>query len=455
MTPHLGDPPARACLDVARGVLNGLTGCSAAQGLTALTQAAHDHNVPVFALAAAGEVTGLSEITHVRPIVGDPASDVSRLLGLEGLTVTQVEVDDAGGRMMHVVTADELAAACPSCGVLSTAGTGWVQTRPRDIPYGTAGLRLVWRKRRWRCTEVVCGRGSFTEAIPAVPARARLTVRLRAELAHAVAEQHRCVAETAAHYQVGWATVHDAFIAHVSEPLAAPAPPVRVLGIDETRRGKPIWTQDPDTHRWQLACDRWHTGFVDAAGTGGLLAQVQGRSAAVVTAWLRAQPEVWRHGITHVAIDLSASYAKAVRDGLPDAVLVADRFHVIHLTNDTVTAVRQRVIREDQGRRGRRTDPAWRVRRRLLTAHERLRVNAGNVRSDVEYVGRHRWPGAGDPARLRRQRRGSIVVEFDLHHDALLFCVRTACRRRSGCTAESVPSHRTRPDRRSAAAPVG
>jgi len=81
----------------------------------------------------------LSEITHVRPIGGDPASDVSRLLGLEGLAVTQVEVDDAGGRMVHVVTADELAAACPSCGVFSTAGKGWVQTRPRDIPYGTAG----------------------------------------------------------------------------------------------------------------------------------------------------------------------------------------------------------------------------------------------------------------------------------------------------------------------------
>jgi len=88
------------------------------------------------------------------------------------------------------------------------------------------------------------------------------------------------VAETAAHYKVGWATVHEAFIAHVAAPLAAPAPPVKVLGIDETRRGKPTWAQDPDTHRWQLVCDRWHTGFVDATGTGGLLAQVQGRSAA-------------------------------------------------------------------------------------------------------------------------------------------------------------------------------
>jgi transposase len=34
------------------------------------------------------------------------------------------------------------------------------------------------------------------------------------------------------------------------------------------------------------------------------------------------------------------------------------------------------VIREHEGRRGRSTDPAWQVRRRLLTAHERLRPQA-------------------------------------------------------------------------------
>jgi hypothetical protein len=39
-----------------------------------------------------------------------------------------------------------------------------------------------------------------------------------------------------------------------------------------------------EQQRWVLVCDRWHTGFVDAAGTDGLLAQVQGRaSAAVIT----------------------------------------------------------------------------------------------------------------------------------------------------------------------------
>lgn len=90
-------------------------------------------------------------------------------------------------------------------------------------------------------------------------------------------------------------------------------------------------------------------------------------------AWLADQPAAWREQITHVTTDLSASYAKAVRDGLPNAVLLADRFHVIHLASAMLTAVRQRVVRETQGRRGRRIDPAWQVRRRLLTAHENLR----------------------------------------------------------------------------------
>ncbi len=234
-------------------------------------------------------------------------------------------------------------------------------------------MSVVWQMRRWRCAERLCERGSFTESVPAVPARARLTTRLRAELGHAVPVQGRAVSEGAGHYRVGWATAHAAFVAHVSPALNAALLPVRVLGIDETRRGKPTWVRDPESGRWLLECDRWHTGFVDAAGTAGLLGQVEGRSADVVAAWLGAQPEQWRAGITHVTIDLSASYAKAVREALPNAVLVADRFHLVRLGNEAVTGVRQRVIREHEGRRGRKVDPAWVVRRRLLTAYERLR----------------------------------------------------------------------------------
>ncbi|MGZ4560421.1 MAG: transposase, partial [Mycobacteriaceae bacterium] len=70
----------------------------------------------------------------------------------------------------------------------------------------------------------------------------------------------------------------------------------------------------------------------------------------------------WRATIIHVSIDLSASYATAVREGMPGAVLVADRFHLVGLANDMLTGVHQRVIRESHGRRGRTTDPAWAAR---------------------------------------------------------------------------------------------
>ncbi|KRE60093.1 transposase [Nostocoides sp. Soil756] len=294
------------------------------------------------------------------------------LLGIEGLSVASVTVVADGVRVVEVVTDDESAAGCPRCGVLSRSVKERVVTRPRDIPYGAAPVALVWHKTRWRCREQACPRGSFTESIPAVPARSRLTRRLRAECGAGVAQRFSCVLAGAEHYRVSWPVAHAAYVAHVAAELAAPPPSVAVLGIDETRRGKPKWARDPVTGRWAVVADRWHTGIVDAAGTGGLLGHIDGRTAAKVSEWLTAQPPAWRAGITHVTIDLSASYAKAVADALPNAAVVADRFHLVRLANDMVTEVRQRATRDARDRRGRKRDPEWAGRRRLLTAHERL-----------------------------------------------------------------------------------
>jgi transposase len=65
-----------------------------------------------------------------------------------------------------------------------------------------------------------------------------------------------------------------------------------------------------------------------------------------------------------------------VADALPGAVVVADRFHLVHLAGDMVTEVRQHATRGARGRRGRDRDPEWAGRRRLLIAHERLTPQA-------------------------------------------------------------------------------
>ena len=80
----------------------------------------------------------------------------------------------------------------------------------------------------------------------------------------------------------------------------------------------------------------------------------------------------WRTQITHVAIDMSAVYARAVRLGLPGAVVIVDRFHLVKKANDMLDAVRRRVTLAQRGRRGRKVDVEWINRRRLLRGAERL-----------------------------------------------------------------------------------
>lgn len=98
---------------------------------------------------------------------------------------------------------------------------------------------------RWRCREGRCPRGSFTESIGAVPARARLTARLRTEVGEAAADRFSCVLAAALHYRVSWPVAQAALSGHITGPLAAPLPVVRVLGIDDTRRGKPRAVRQP------------------------------------------------------------------------------------------------------------------------------------------------------------------------------------------------------------------
>jgi transposase len=141
------------------------------------------------------------------------------LFGLPGVRVERVERRADGTRVVDVLSAEETAAACPSCGVVSTSVKGRVITSPRDIPYGEDRIVVRWNKIRWRCREDYCRRKSFTEVMPQVPARARSTLRLRQQTAKAIGEAARSVAEVAAAHGVSWPTAHRAFVAHADEAL--------------------------------------------------------------------------------------------------------------------------------------------------------------------------------------------------------------------------------------------
>ena len=293
------------------------------------------------------------------------------LLGLEGIVVDTVTLGEDGVRVVVAGTADEWVGKCPKCATRSRRSKGWVTTRPRDIKIGPDRPQIIWRKRKWLCANVLCKRKSFTEATPAIPARARMTTRAKSEMACAVLDDNRPVAAVAAAYGCTWNTCHDALVATADPVLDTEPEPVRVLGIDETRRGKAKYEICPDTGK-RVWIDRFDTGLVDITGAGGLLAQVNGRSAKPVSEWLTERDQVWLAGIAYVAIDMSATYAKAARDALPHAELIVDRFHLVKRANQMVEAVRRRATWESRGRRGRKADPEWLNRRRLLRGAERL-----------------------------------------------------------------------------------
>lgn len=326
------------------------------------------------------------------------AGDATLLLDLEGLAVQAVELTETGTRLVRLRTTDETAAACPSCGVISTRVKEYVSTRPRDLPQGRTRLELVWRKRRWYCRQPRCSRKSFTESVPAVPARTRITARLREHVGDLVVDG-LCATVAAAGRSggVSWPTAMDAVRARAGTVLHDEPAPVRVLGIDEVRRGRPRWrpaepeepapaaavdadpaaTPQPvspqqEPSRSRVTADRWHVGFADIGGGQGMLAQVEGRTGDDVAYWLAMQRPAWRDAVRYVAIDMCTVFVSAIRRYLPGATIVVDHFHVVKLATDAVTDVRRRITMTTRGRRGRNSDPEWRIRNLLRRNREDL-----------------------------------------------------------------------------------
>lgn len=323
------------------------------------------------------------------------------LFGLPGLQVVNVTRRDDGARIIDAVTDEDIAGACPSCGVFSTSRKQRTTTTPKDIPYGDDRIILHWNKTRWRCREDYCNRKTFTDTIEQIPARARTTGRLRSHIGAAIGDAARPVTEVAYAFSVSWPTAHRAFVEHADARLTEPTL-VRALGIDETRRGKPRRERCTDTGKW-VRVDPWDTGFVDLDGDQGILGQAQGRTSKTVVDWLLARTLEFREGIEYVAIDPAAVHAKAVRTPglLPNAVLVVDHFHLVQLSNTAVTKVRRRVTWELKDRRGGKIEPS--EGQSQATADRSGTLDTQELYSNVERADR-RGPVGVDPCGVHRER---------------------------------------------------
>ncbi len=281
------------------------------------------------------------------------------LLGLDGFRVLSV------AETVEVVVVVETTidfVGCGECGVRAEAQDR-VDVEVRDLACFGRPVRLVWRKRRWRCVEPDCDARTWTECSSAVSSRHVLTRRAGVEACRQVGANARPVASLARELGVSWWTVMDAVDEHGRPLVDNPdrVGPVRQLGIDETSF---------------LAANRRHstiyaTGLVDLEARM-VIDMVHGNRAADLRRWTADADAAWLAGIEVVATDLAESFRAGLSPHLDHATRVADPFHVVRVGNRCLDKVRRRVQQETLGHRGRKADPLYRIRKLLLAGAERL-----------------------------------------------------------------------------------
>ena len=264
-------------------------------------------------------------------------------------------------------------------------------------------MRLVWLKRRFRCPESSCPMGSWTEDDPRIASkRLMMTDRAGRWITEQVGRCARSVSEVARELGCDWHTVNDAVIAYGSALVDHPDRfgTVEALGLDEVLMVK----------RGPLRRQEFSTQLVDV-GRGQLLDVVPGRSSTGPMVWLAKKGKAWCDQVRFATLDLSGPYRKVFTLMTPEAVQVADPFHLVMQADTKLDECRRRVQNETLGHRGRKSDPLYRCRR-LLTKGEGPTGRQGPREADrvaprrrPERGCRHHLAGQGGRPRALRPRR--------------------------------------------------
>ncbi|MFJ6558214.1 ISL3 family transposase [Streptomyces luteogriseus] len=238
------------------------------------------------------------------------------------MAVLSIDVNNEAIRTEIRVTT--IGSDCPDCGSWSSRVHSSYLRFPADVP--TAGRRVIvcLHVRRFFCPNASCGRLTFVEQVLGLTRRhSRRSERLRQVLAAVgLALAGRAGARMA---QVFGVPVSRSTVLRLVAALPEPQPPApRVVGVDEyaTRKGRVYGTVlvDVETRR-----------PVDL---------LPDREASSLARWLAERPS-----IEVVCRDRAPFFAEGATAGAPQAVQVADRWH---LWNNRGEATERAVARHRQ-----------------------------------------------------------------------------------------------------------
>lgn len=229
------------------------------------------------------------------------------------------------GMTRFIISQDRDRLRCPRCGTPDVERRGEVVRRFRLLPIGRRPVEAVLPIARVHCVQCDCIRQVKVGFADEHRRYSRSFERYVLDLS-----RNMTIDAVAKHLQIGWDAVKDIQKRHLEKHYAKPRlRDLEEIAIDEISIGR----------------GNKFLSIVMDLKSGAVVFIGNGREAeALAPFWKRLRASHAR--IQAVAVDMSPSFTKAVRENLPEATLVYDRFHIIKLFNDKLTDLRRELARE-------------------------------------------------------------------------------------------------------------
>lgn len=198
-------------------------------------------------------------------------------------------------------------ASCPCCGTICKRVQSRYTRMLRDLPASGRPVHLIVRVRRFFCQESTCIRKIFAERFPSLTLpRVKFTLRLQEALQEMGFELG---GEAGARLgkKLSYPGSPDTILRLVKRAELPAASSPRVVGLDD-------WSWKRRLHYGTLICDLESHHPIDV---------LPDRSVETVSGWFEKHPS-----IEVVSRDRSSEYAAAIKKGAPQAIEVADRWHL-------------------------------------------------------------------------------------------------------------------------------
>lgn len=234
------------------------------------------------------------------------------------VALNRCNLDEATGQIVIHLASTHRIAHCPLCHCPTHRVHSHYERTLKDLPLAQFSLVILLVVGKFFCLNDSCERRIFSERLPTVVAPwARRTVRYTEKL-KAMGLALGGAAAARLSQQLGYSYSRDSILRLISKlPLPAIATP-RILGVDDfaLRKGHVYGTILVDLETRQP------------------IALLPDRTAEMLATWLKEHP-----GVEILSRDRSKTYRKGMNDGAPEAIQVADRFHLLKNLEETLEKV--------------------------------------------------------------------------------------------------------------------